>query len=121
MSEAVLEVSDLGKSFGDFTAVDGLSFSIDRGEVFGLLGVNGAGKTTAINMILGLLTPSAGSITVFGKDLAKHRIEILRRVNFCSSFGRSRGQISKAAFVCICRDQGRCGPLTRSRAFPICS
>jgi ABC-2 type transport system ATP-binding protein len=86
MSEAVLEVSDLSKSFGDFTAVDGLSFSIARGEVFGVLGVNGAGKTTAINMILGLLTPSGGSISVFGKDLTRHRIEILRRVNFCSTY-----------------------------------
>lgn len=86
MSEAVLKVNDLSKSFGDFTAVDSLSFSIDRSEVFGLLGVNGAGKTTAINMILGLLTPSAGSVSVFGQDLAKHRIEILRRVNFCSTY-----------------------------------
>lgn len=96
MSETVLEVRNLTKRFDDFTAVDGLSFSIDRGEIFGLLGVNGAGKTTAINMILGLLTPTSGSVEVFGDNLAEHRIEILKRVNFCSTYTQLPGNLTVA-------------------------
>ncbi len=96
MSETVLEVRELTKRFEEFTAVDGLSFSIARGEIFGLLGVNGAGKTTAINMILGLLTPTSGSVEVFGESLAEHRIEILKRVNFCSTYTQLPGNLTVA-------------------------
>jgi len=96
MSEIVLEVRNLTKRFDDFTAVDDLSFSIARGEIFGLLGVNGAGKTTAINMILGLLTATSGTIEVFGDSLADHRIEILKRVNFCSTYTQLPGNLTVA-------------------------
>lgn len=61
-----VEVSDLKKTFGNFTAVSGLSFTISRGEIFGLLGPNGSGKTTTLNMISGLSLPSAGTVQVFG-------------------------------------------------------
>lgn len=86
MGNITLRVRDLTKRFDDFTAVDGLNLTIRKGEILGLLGVNGAGKTTAINMILGLVEPTEGSVKVFGKDLAKNRIEILRRSNFSSSY-----------------------------------
>lgn len=92
-STSVLAVRDLTKTFGDFTAVGGLSFSIERGEIFGLLGVNGAGKTTAINMILDLLTPSSGSVEVFGMQLAEHRIQVLKRMNFCSTYTQLPGNL----------------------------
>ncbi len=93
MAEATLEVSELTKRFGDFLAVDGLSFGIRKGEILGLLGVNGAGKTTAINMVLGLVEPTSGSVKVFGEDLARHRIKILKRANFSSSYTSLPGNL----------------------------
>ena len=86
MSEVVVEVKDLTKSFNGTVAVDRLSFDVQRGEILGLLGANGAGKTTAMHMILGLITPSAGSVRIFGKDMQKNRIEILQRSNFSSAY-----------------------------------
>lgn len=86
MTIPVLSVSELTKRFGDSTAVDGITFEIKPGEILGLLGPNGAGKTTTIQMLLGLVTPTSGSIRLFGKDLATHREEILQQVNFCSTY-----------------------------------
>ncbi|MCP5542221.1 MAG: ABC transporter ATP-binding protein [Akkermansiaceae bacterium] len=93
MSDSVLLARDLTKRFGDFAAVNGVSFEIRPGEILGLLGANGAGKTTAINMMLGLLLPTSGTIEIFGRDLAKHRVEILRRMNFCSTYTNLPGNL----------------------------
>lgn len=82
----ILEADRLVKRFGDFTALGGLSFQVAQGESLGLLGVNGAGKTTAMNLLLGLTTPTSGEVRMFGKDLWKHRIEILKQVNFSSAY-----------------------------------
>ncbi len=82
----ILQAENLAKTFGDFTALDGLSFSIAQGESLGLLGVNGAGKTTAMNLLLGLTTPTSGSVRIFGLEFWKHRIEILRQINFSSAY-----------------------------------
>ena len=82
----ILQADSLTKVFGSFTALDGLSFAVAEGESLGLLGVNGAGKTTAMNLLLGLTTPTSGTVRVFGKDLWKHRIEILRQLNFSSAY-----------------------------------
>lgn len=68
MSEKVLEIDNVFKSFGGVTAVDGLSLSLSRGEVMGFLGTNGAGKTTTIKMLLGLLRPTSGMVRIFGQD-----------------------------------------------------
>ncbi|SEH02052.1 ABC-2 type transport system ATP-binding protein [Nonomuraea solani] len=70
MSEPVIEVSELRKRYGRFTAVDGVSFDVREGEVFALLGTNGAGKTTTIEILEGYLTPSEGTVRVFGQDPA---------------------------------------------------
>jgi ABC-2 type transport system ATP-binding protein len=86
MNEPILKVTSIGKSFEKFRAVDDVSFEVMPGEVVGLLGVNGAGKTTVMSMLLGLITPDTGSIRVFGMDLAKHRIKILKRANFCTTY-----------------------------------
>lgn len=86
MSSPVLQATNLSKRFGDFTAVDGISFSIGPGEILGLLGPNGAGKTTTIQMLLGLVTPTTGSIQMFGLDLSTHREAILQQVNFSSTY-----------------------------------
>ncbi|HJR77777.1 MAG TPA: ABC transporter ATP-binding protein [Nitrospiraceae bacterium] len=86
MAAPVVEVRNLTKRFGEFTAVNGISFEIRPGEILGLLGPNGAGKTTTIQMLLGLVTPTSGSIRMFGHDLATHREEILQQVNFSSTY-----------------------------------
>ena len=67
--DCVLRAVGLTRRYGDFTAVDGLDLSIRRGEIYGFLGLNGAGKTTTIRMLLGLIRPSAGSITLLGEPL----------------------------------------------------
>lgn len=77
---SIIEVTGLTKNFKEFTAVDALSFSVPRGEVYGFLGQNGAGKSTTIRMLLTLIKPTAGSIHILGKDLAHHRKEILQKV-----------------------------------------
>ena len=68
--ETVLDIRNLTVSFGSFKAVDDISFSVEKGEIFGFLGANGAGKTTAIRAMCGLLNPSAGEICVKGKNIA---------------------------------------------------
>lgn len=93
MAPPVLAVSALVKEFGSVRPVNGVSFELHRGEILGLLGANGAGKTTMINMILGIVTPTAGSIHVFGRDLARERIAILRRMSFCSTYTQLPGNL----------------------------
>ena len=82
----VIEVHDLVKTFNGTTAVDRLGFTAARGEILGLLGPNGAGKTTAIQMLLGIIEPTSGTIRILGKDIARHRIAILSRINFSSAY-----------------------------------
>ena len=86
MTPPILQARSLTKRFKDITAVDNLDLEVSPGEVIGLLGVNGAGKTTVMNMILGLTIPNEGSIHVFGNDLQHHRREILTRTNFCTTY-----------------------------------
>src|SRR3989344_4951431 len=75
----------LGKK-RSFTAVNNISFDINKGEIVGLLGPNGAGKTTTIKMLLGLITPTSGTIGIFGKNFENHRAEILSKLNFSSTY-----------------------------------
>jgi ABC-2 type transport system ATP-binding protein len=70
-AETTIQASELEKKFGDFTAVDHVSFEIERGEIFGLLGPNGSGKTTTIRMITGLLKPTSGNARVLGYDMTR--------------------------------------------------
>jgi ABC-2 type transport system ATP-binding protein len=81
-----IEVHDLTKSYGAAVAVDHLTFSVAPGGVTALLGGNGAGKTTTLSMLLGLLTPTSGSIAVLGVDMAKNRWLVLPRMNFSSPY-----------------------------------
>ncbi|MBB6284575.1 ABC transporter ATP-binding protein [Geobacillus subterraneus] len=69
----MLEIKQVTKKFGDFIAVDHMSLSVAEGEIFGFLGANGAGKSTTINMIAGLLRPNVGEIRILGKDITRHR------------------------------------------------
>ena len=82
----LLKVENLTKTYGQTTAVDGISFEAKEGEVVGLLGPNGAGKSTTIHMLLSLLEPTEGSIEIFGKDLKAHREEILQHINFATAY-----------------------------------
>lgn len=86
MSNNALSIKNLTKSFGETIAVNQLTLAIKPGEILGLLGANGAGKSTTMQMMLGLIKPTSGSIEVFGLDLKKDRIEILKRMNFCSTY-----------------------------------
>jgi ABC-2 type transport system ATP-binding protein len=79
-----IESTDLTKQFDSFTAVDRVSFTVRRGEIFGFLGPNGAGKTTTIRMLLGLLTPTAGQATVLGFDIIRQVAEIQQRIGYMS-------------------------------------
>ena len=84
--KAIIEVTNLVKQFNGVTAVQGISFQIYEGEITGLVGPNGAGKTTTIQMLLNIITPTAGTIRIFGKDLEHHREEILSQMNFSSAY-----------------------------------
>ena len=79
-----IEVRGLTRRFGTFTAVDAISFDVGAGEVFGFLGANGAGKTTAIRMLIGLLAPSGGSARVAGFDVATQSESVKRRIGYMS-------------------------------------
>jgi len=83
MSDVVLRVQQLSKSYGALKAVDGLSLDVHRGEIFGFLGPNGAGKTTSINMICGLLKPDAGQVIIDGAPISGDRTAIRGRIGMC--------------------------------------
>jgi ABC-2 type transport system ATP-binding protein len=85
MSDApAIEVEKLTRRFGAFTAVDGITFEVRSGEVFGFLGANGAGKTTAIRMLTGLLAPTSGRATVAGHDVARDPEQVKRNIGYMS-------------------------------------
>jgi ABC-2 type transport system ATP-binding protein len=79
-----IEVHALTRRFGGFTAVDAITFDVQAGEVFGFLGANGAGKTTAIKMLIGLLAPSSGQARVAGFDVLGQAEEVRRRIGYMS-------------------------------------
>jgi ABC-2 type transport system ATP-binding protein len=79
-----IEVRDLTRKFGDFTAVDSISFDVAEGEVFGFLGANGAGKTTAIKMLIGLLAPTSGKAVVAGYDVLDESEKVRARIGYMS-------------------------------------
>lgn len=82
--ETVITAENLSKRFGHFTAVDRISFEVKQGEIFGFLGANGAGKTTAIRMLIGLTKPSGGRATVAGFDVARRPEQVKRRIGYMS-------------------------------------
>lgn len=84
MNDPILSVRELSKKFGGFTAVDRISFDVARGEIFGFLGANGAGKTTAMRMLCGLSYPTSGSGTVAGCDVMREGERIKRRIGYMS-------------------------------------
>ena len=84
MKETVIHTEKLTKRFGDFTAVSEISFEVYRGEIFGFLGANGAGKTTAIRMLCGLSIPSSGTASIAGFDVYKQTEAIKKNIGYMS-------------------------------------
>ena len=79
-----IKTDQLTKRFGSFTAVDHISFTVERGEIFGFLGANGAGKTTAMRMLCGLSVPTSGQASVAGFDVAKQSEQVKRHIGYMS-------------------------------------
>ncbi len=110
MAEAIVRLEGVSKTFRDFwlrptvKAVDGLSLSIGRGEVFGLLGPNGSGKSTTIKMLLGLLAPSAGTISLFGQSprslAARQRLGYLPELSYLHPFMTAAETLGYYAGLC---------------------
>jgi ABC-2 type transport system ATP-binding protein len=84
MSEAVIKTEKLTKRFGDFIAVNEISFDVSAGEIFGFLGANGAGKTTAMRMLCGLSKPTSGKATIAGFDVYKQTEQIKKNIGYMS-------------------------------------
>ncbi|HMB98096.1 MAG TPA: ABC transporter ATP-binding protein [Balneolaceae bacterium] len=84
MRDSVIVTKNLTRKFGDFAAVDKISFDVKKGEIFGFLGANGAGKTTAIRMLIGVLKPTSGEATVAGHDVYKESEAIKREIGYMS-------------------------------------
>ncbi|WP_421793905.1 ABC transporter ATP-binding protein [Hydrocarboniphaga effusa] len=93
-SSPVLQVSGLGKRYGERAAVSDVSFEVGRNEIVGLLGPNGAGKTTTLNMVLGVLEPSAGRILIEGFDVQRQRRKALERTNFAAVYAPLPGNLT---------------------------
>lgn len=83
-AEVSVQVEELTRTFGDFVAVDHISFQVHRGEIFGFLGANGAGKTTTIRMLCGLLLPTSGSAMVAGYDIYRQADQIKQNIGYMS-------------------------------------
>ena len=94
LAQTAVEVHELSKRFGDFVAVDRVSFTVARGEVFGFLGPNGAGKTTTIKMLNGLLAPTSGSGRVAGFDIATERPAIKSSIGYMSQLFSLYGDLT---------------------------
>jgi ABC-2 type transport system ATP-binding protein len=86
MPHPVLQANSLVKKFKNTVAVNSVSFTVYEGEILGLLGPNGAGKTTLMALLLDLLTPTSGTVLIFGMELRKNREKILNQVNFSSTY-----------------------------------
>lgn len=84
MSNTVIHTKNLTRKFGDFTAVDNISFDVQAGEIFGFLGANGAGKTTAMRILCGLLSPTSGEANVAGFDVYRQNEEIKKHIGYMS-------------------------------------
>jgi len=84
MSEKVIIAKNLTRKFGDFVAVDAISFEVGKGEIFGFLGANGAGKTTAMRMLCGLLAPTSGEASVAGFNIASETENVKKHIGYMS-------------------------------------
>ena len=96
---AMLEIENLVKKFGPLTAVDDISFSVDRGAVLGFLGPNGAGKSTTMKMVTGFLTPTAGKVRVCGHDVAAEPIQAKQKIGYLPEGAPAYSDMTPAAYL----------------------
>jgi len=99
MGTPVLEASRLTRMFGDFTAVDDVSFTLQPGEIVGFLGPNGAGKTTTIKMLTGLLAPSSGQARVVGYDIVANPLEAKARIGYVPDTPNLYGKLKAGEYL----------------------
>lgn len=112
----MIEIKSLVKQFGTFTAVDGVSFSVKRGEVLGFLGPNGAGKSTTMKMITGYLTPTSGSAIVCGHDVSKDPLAVKQRIGYLPEGAPAYPDMTPESFLnFIASIRGLHGAARRSR------
>jgi ABC-2 type transport system ATP-binding protein len=102
--QAIVKVNGLTKVFGPLKAVDGVSFEVEEGEIFGFLGPNGAGKTTTINMLTTLLSPSGGTATINGLDIHKHATEVRRTVGVVPQEYTADEDLTGLQNILLCAD-----------------
>ena len=86
MIENIIEIKELKKNYGKTIAVDNLNFKIQKGQIIGLLGPNGCGKSTTIGMMLGLIKPTSGSVIINNKNIEDNRTSLLEKMNFISPY-----------------------------------
>src|SRR2546423_12579674 len=106
----MIKIDNLMKAFGAKRAVDGISFSVERGEVLGFLGPNGAGKSTTMRMITGFMPPSAGSVTIGGFDVVESPLEAKRLIGYLPENAASYPDMTVKSFLeFVARLRGRHG------------
>jgi len=103
----MIEIQNLVKKFGPFTAVDGISLTVAKGEVLGFLGPNGAGKSTTMKMLTGFLTPTSGRITVCGYDVAEAPLEAKRSIGYLPEGAPAYGDMTPRSFLDFVADVRR--------------
>jgi ABC-2 type transport system ATP-binding protein len=112
----MIEIQNLSKSFGPFRAVDGITFSVPRGEVLGFLGPNGAGKSTTMKMVTGFLTPTSGTVTVCGHDIETDPMGAKRKLGYLPEGAPAYPDMTPAAFLSFIADiRGLSGSVKASR------
>src|SRR5512140_2167696 len=92
--DIAIEIENLSKSFDEFKAVNEISFNVEKGELFGLVGPDGAGKTTTIRSLCGLINPDSGIIKLLGTDLKKHKKETQNKIGYLSQKFSLYGDLS---------------------------
>ncbi len=111
----MIETHALGKRYGDFTAVDGITFKVEPGQVLGFLGPNGAGKSTTMKMIAGFLAPTSGRATVCGFDVEQQALDAKRVVGYLPEGAPSYGEMSVRQFLHFIAEMRGVDPAVRGK------
>lgn len=117
--DALIELDGLTKRFGGFTAVDGVSFTVARGEVVGFLGPNGAGKSTTMRMLAGFITPSAGTARICGHDVVEAPVAAKRALGFLPEGAPTYPEMTVRDFLRFCARVRGCGAAEVDRAMAL--